>query len=230
MLRGLSISSYTVRITLVGPLHHMNIHAKILFVKQSLTKLKALDKTYSVFGSERHKYLLNNALEESEVSALENKHNIRLPEDYRRFITEIGNGGAGPYYGLETIEDSLFIDLDYKRENEYLNPAEPFLLTQKWNMEFTGDSSNEQEYQVFEKEYFKDSWVNGLLRICNFGCGVSLNLVVNGAEYGTIWVDDRGSEGGIFPDPYFGQSERTQFLDWYILWLNKSLEAVSQRA
>ena len=208
----------------------MNTDSKILFVKQSLAKLKALDKNYSVFGSERHKYLLHATLEKSEVSAFETKHNIRLPEDYRRFITEIGNGGAGPYYGLETLEDSLFIDLDYKKENEYINLSQPFLLTQKWNMEFAGVSDNEQEYQVFEKEYFKDSWVNGLLRICNFGCGVSLNLVANGTEYGNIWVDDRGSDGGIFPDPYFGQSERTQFLDWYILWLDKSLAEVHKSA
>ena len=208
----------------------MNTDSKILFVNQSLSKLKALDKNYSVFGSSSHRYLLNAVLEESEIKAFENKYSVRLPEDYRRFLVEVGNGGAGPYYGLQTLKDSLFIDLDYKRENEYLNPSKPFLLSERWNMKFTGDASNEQEYQAFEEEYFKDTWVNGLLRICNFGCGVSLNLVVNGAEYGNIWVDDRGSDGGIFPDPYFGQSERTQFLDWYILWLNKSLSGVSKSA
>jgi hypothetical protein len=208
----------------------MNTDSKILFVKQSLSKLKTGDKNYSVFGSSSHRYLFNAMLEESEIKAFENKYVVRLPEDYRRFLIEIGNGGAGPYYGLQTLEDSLFIDLDYKRENEYLNPSKPFLLSEKWNMKFTGDYDNEQEYHAFEEEYFKDTWVNGLLRICNFGCGVSLNLVVNGAEYGNIWVDDRGSDGGIFPDPYFGQSERTQFLDWYILWLNKSLSEVSKSA
>ena len=208
----------------------MNTDEKFRYVKQSLAKLKALDKNYSAFGSSSHKYLLNPTLEESEVSAFESKHAIKLPEDYRRFLTEIGNGRAGPYYGLETLEDSLFIDLDYKRESRRLNPSKPFLFTEKWNMEFEGDSSNEQEFQAFEAEYFKDSWVNGLLRICNFGCGISLNLVVNGLEYSNIWVDDRGNDGGIYPDPYFGQTERTQFLDWYILWLNKSLDEVTQSA
>ena len=208
----------------------MNIESKILFVKQSLSKLKALDKDYSVFGSSSHKYLFNAVLAESEIKTVENKYTIRLPEDYSRFLTEVGNGGAGPYYGLQTLEDSLFIDLDYKREHEFLNPSLPFLLTEKWNIEFTGDYDNEQEHHVFEEEYFKETRVNGLLRICNFGCGVSLNLVVNGEEYGNIWVDDRGNNGGIYPDPYFGQSERTQFPDWYVLWLNKSLSEVSKSA
>ena len=208
----------------------MNTESKILFVKQSLAKLKTLDKNYRVFGSSSHKYLLNPVLEEEKIKAFEDKYAVRLPEDYRRFLVEVGNGGAGPYYGLQALEDSLFIDLDYKRENEYLNPSKPFLFTEKWNMEFTGDYNNEQEYHAFEEEYFKETWANGLLRICNFGCGVSLNLVVNGSEYGNIWVDDRGSDGGIYPDPYFGQSERTQFLDWYVLWLNKSLGEISKRA
>ena len=204
----------------------MDIDNQILYVRQSLTKLKTHDKKFRVFGSSTHKYLLNPVIRESEVRAFENKYAINLPEAYRRFLIELGNGGAGPYYGLQTLEDSLFADLDYKRANEFLNPSKPFLLTEKWNMTFEGDYSNEQERQAFEEEYFKDSWVNGLLRICNYGCGASLNLVVNGAEYGNIWVDSRGNDEGIYPDPYFGQSERTQFLDWYILWLNKSLKEV----
>lgn len=202
----------------------MDIDNQIPYIRQSLTRLKALDKKCRVFGSRTHKYLLNPAIRESEVRAFESKYAIRLPEAYRRFLIEIGNGGAGPYYGLQTLGDSLFASLDYKRANELLDPSKPFLLTEAWNMTFEGDSRDEREYQAFEEEYFKDSWVNGLLRICNYGCGVSLNLVVNGAEYGNIWADDRGNDGGIYPDPYFGQSERTQFLDWYILWLNKSLK------
>lgn len=203
---------------------------KIHYIRQGLIELKAYDKNHAIFGSSNHQYLLNAVKKESEVIAFENQHGIQLPEGYRRFIIELGNGGVGPYYGLQTLEDSLCADLDYKRENKYLNPSKPFLMTEPWNMNFAGDYDNKQAYRAFEDEYFKDSWADGLLRICNYGCGVSMNLVVNGAEYGNIWVDDRVSDGGIYPDPYFGQTQRTQFLDWYILWLNISLKKIAHIA
>lgn len=53
-----------------------------------------------------------------------------------------------------------------------------------------------------------------------------MNLVVNGKEYGNIWVDDRCNDGGIYPDRYFGNEERITFLAWYELWLDKSLSEV----
>lgn len=53
---------------------------------------------------------------------------------------------------------------------------------------------------------------------------VSINLVVNGPSYGEIWVDDRNNDNGVYPDFYFGNEERLGFLEWYELWLDKSIE------
>ncbi|MBK8270721.1 MAG: SMI1/KNR4 family protein [Planctomycetes bacterium] len=47
------------------------------------------------FGSEKHKFVLHSTLEESEVEAFESKHGISLPADYRAFLLQAGNGGAG---------------------------------------------------------------------------------------------------------------------------------------
>lgn len=121
------------------------------------------------------------------------------------------------------MNDSLFIDLDYKRAGEALVPSTPFPLVEPWNMEFTGETEDEEAFEEFEREYFDGKWSCGLLRICNFGCGISLNLVVNGTEYGNIWVDDRGNDGGIYPDPYFDQKQRVKFIEWYELWLDRSI-------
>ena len=201
----------------------MNIEEQLALLQSKLQELKKLDRWKKVFGAKRHKYKLNKVKTESELKEFEEKYAITLPKDYRMYLLLVGNGGAGPYYGLETLEDSLYVDLDYKRENEFLNPSLPFEITEAWNMDYKGDPDNEDEYEKFEEVYFDDKWTNGLIRICNFGCGVSMNLVVNGPEYGNIWVDDRGSDGGIYPDPYFEQTGRTTFLEWYNLWLKKSL-------
>ena len=196
---------------------------KLLSIKSKLLKLESLDSSYSLFGSEAHCYQLNPICAEQEVRDFESRFDIALPNGYRHFLLELGNGGAGPYYGVEKLQDSLFIDLDAKREDELLDPSKPFMLTDRWNMSSPDAELESEAFDRYEAVYFDDKWVNGVLNICNFGCGVSLNLVVNGPEAGNIWVDDRGNDGGIYPVPYFQQIGRTDFLSSYELWLDRSL-------
>ncbi len=64
-------------------------------LKQKLNQLAILDATFEVFGSESHQYKLNSCLLEADIKLLEIKHNITLPKEYRQFLLEVGNGGAG---------------------------------------------------------------------------------------------------------------------------------------
>ena len=201
----------------------MSNEEKIKFICNDFSELKNLDRKLDIFGASTHRYRLNERLSEGEINTFQEKHLLVLPEEYRLFLNRVGNGGAGPYYGLETLEDSLYADLDYKRPGEFVNPSEPFPFKQAWNMKFEGGVDCETAYKNYEKEYFSEKWETGILRICNYGCGASLNLVVNGQGKGNIWVDDRANDGGIYPDTYFGQTGKTNFLDWYLLWLELSL-------
>ena len=158
---------------------------------------------------------------------------MTLPKEYVEFITIIGNGGVGPFYGLEPFENCLFNDLDYKRPNSLLNPSEPFLHTEPWNLDFTttidekeNEAEYEKEYSKFEEQYFAKEQMNGVIAICNYGCGVSLNLVVNGQEYGNIWTDYRGSDNGIYPSDELGNKDKISFFNWYELWLDNSLNEI----
>ena len=47
----------------------------------------------------------------------EEKHNLLLPEEYKFFLTQIGNGGAGPYYGLYSLDEA-------ERYTEYLETTQ----------------------------------------------------------------------------------------------------------
>lgn len=191
---------------------------KIEQIKDKLELLKSLDKNFSLFGSQRHQYKLNPTLKELTIKQFEDNYKIKLPKEYVLFLTEIGNGGAGPFYGLEPLENSLFDDLDYKRSDSLLNPSKPFLHTKPWNLDFKPTISEEEnkeefeeEYTAFEKVYFDNEQMNGAIAICNYGCGVFLNLIVNGQEYGYIWIDDRGCDNGIYPSSELGNKDRIKF-------------------
>jgi hypothetical protein len=57
-----------------------------------------------IFGASEHRFTLNAPRLEADVRVVEQQHAIRLPADYRRFLLEAGNGGAGPYYGVFPLE------------------------------------------------------------------------------------------------------------------------------
>lgn len=190
-------------------------------IKTKLKELKRVDKGYSVFGAEKHRYKLNRRLEEKTLVNFEKKFKIKLPQGYRSFLKELGNGGAGPYYGLEPLENGRYAGLHYKDCEDLINPSLPFFHTEAWN--FPEDEFTEAN----EPEYFNNKWVNGMLRVSDYGCGMSLNIVVTGAEYGNIWVDSRVNDAGVFPDPFFKPTGRVDFLEWYELWLELSLAEVS---
>ena len=200
-------------------------------IQGKIEQLRQLDKNLTLFGSNRHKYNLNPKLSEETLLNFENTYNITLPEDYKEFLTKIGNGGVGPAYGLETFENGLFDDLDYKRPNSLLNPSKPFPHTKPWNEEFVSTVNEEEYEEEYERQYseFSKNLMDGVLAISNFGCGISLNLVVNGEEYGYIWTDDRGNDGGIYPSHELGNKERITFLNWYELWLDNSLNEIKDK-
>jgi hypothetical protein len=182
-----------------------------------LAELRRADPNYSLFGAKYHRYQLNPPLTEPQLARFEQQHQIVLPADYRQFLRDVGNGGAGPYYGLFALEQ-------YSELLDDLLPdflARSFPHTAAWNAD---EAELDACAPSSEYEYFGNAWVQGALRICHFGCGVFLLLVVTGEARGSIWGDDRGSDQGIYPWGNF-----TTFTAWYEDWLDRSLEQIAKR-
>jgi len=190
-----------------------------------------------VFGASAHRFLLNTPLSENEVCAFERLHNISLPSDYRNFLIRIGNGGAGPYYGvfpLGQLDGTGSSGQEAWHENDGFIGilSEPFLLQDAWN-DLSGMppeellQSNKEEYSrqldAFEKMYWADSSrMNGAIPICHMGCALRIWLVVTGDESGHLWRDGRADYTGIAPLTS-QDGLRTAFSSWYHEWLQDVL-------
>ncbi|HEY7154669.1 MAG TPA: SMI1/KNR4 family protein [Gemmataceae bacterium] len=130
-----------------------------------LRRLRAADLGFRVFGSEHHRYRLGPQLSEGELAAFESANGVRLPEDYRRFLTVVGNGGAGPFYGLEPLGT-------FGRD---LTKPFPFVAA-------TNTLTDEELDRLPDRDEYP-----GVLEFCHQGCAIYSYLVVNGPTYGTIW-------------------------------------------
>ncbi len=67
-------------------------------VEAAISRLRKIK--VDIFRANGHGFLMNPALQESEVASFERDHKIAIPLDYRQFLTCVGNGGAGPFYGV----------------------------------------------------------------------------------------------------------------------------------
>jgi hypothetical protein len=207
-------------------------------IKVDLERLRSAKKPPKVFGAEEHGFNLNPPLSESEVSKFERKHCIYLPVAYRRFLIEVGNGGAGPYYGLFKLGE-MDDGFGYKRWREkdgFVGVlSKPFPLTGAWN-DLAGepvyDESNEDDYErqvnEFEEKYWDTERISGAIPICHLGCAARQWLVVAGAEAGNIWCDERADLKGLYPLTAAGK-RRVTFYGWYRGWLDDALLKLTAR-
>ena len=167
---------------------------------------------------------INPTISEDEVSEIEKRNKIILPKDYREFIIKIGNGCIGPRQGLLSLQESMF---DFKlRDNPAINLSKPFAYNEKWNEDewidaIDWDGGERPDDEVLEK-YMSTNHITGCLQICHIGHGATYLLVVNGEEYGNMWLDGRIDYGGLKP-LLNEKEERVSFISWFAEWLDESV-------
>jgi hypothetical protein len=204
---------------------------KLHDLKERHDKLKKLDgggpfknAICKTFGSDTHRYKFNPCLTEDVIQGFEKSFGLMLPADYKNFLTQIGNGGSGPAYGLLPLLH-WNIELEIS-DNNFLSTDFPHI--DKWNITQDFDTDNEdytetEEFRKWEEEYFSNRHITGSMRICHYGCAIYYLLVVTGNNAGQIWMDDRANDNGIYPAISKSAGRRLTFLEWYDEWLTESL-------
>jgi hypothetical protein len=128
---------------------------------------------------------------ESDLWHFEQRHGVRLPECYRAFLSRVGNGGAGPGYGLDRFDSDAVV--------EQLARTFPLTTAWVWDADPAADEAR------------IDACQGGWLKIGTEGCGMDWALIVTGVERGQVWnVEAQGAQPC---------APARDFLDWYLLWL-----------
>jgi len=70
-----------------------------------LEQAKKKDPDFIRFGAHSHQYKLAAPASEETIQALEAQQGIKIPDEYRDFLKYVGNGGAGPYFGLYGVKE-----------------------------------------------------------------------------------------------------------------------------
>ncbi|HEX4792864.1 MAG TPA: SMI1/KNR4 family protein [Humisphaera sp.] len=158
-----------------------------------------------------HHYRVNPVLDEAAISDFEARHNVRLPEDYRAFLTHVGDGGAGPYCGVLPLEQWNHAVGDCAARVP--RPMRGFLssLSPLHNGPAPLQSEWASELPPYEWHPFQ-----GAITLNHQGSTFYTLLIVAGESRGrVVYVDNAGQP------PYFVRN--TDYLSWYERWLDETL-------
>jgi len=157
------------------------------------------------------------------VEAFEQRHNVRIPEDFRRFVTELGNGGDGPafhgwpafdpdapwlncpeHWSLPFVHPRLAQELAEQELEQKAELAEPEM--DEWERM---DWEEEREQAI--KTVIEQISDVGYINVGDHGCGIFDFLVVTGYERGHIWWSDDVCRK--LPTPAPNHSPKVNYID-----------------
>ncbi|MGD1845534.1 MAG: SMI1/KNR4 family protein [Salibacteraceae bacterium] len=187
---------------------------QLLRIKDKLSMARLADPSKRIFGADSHCYQLRSRASEVEICAFETKYKVQLPSGFRAFLLKVGNGGAGPDYGIYPLGKGMS-QLFGEDPVSFLN--QPCILTPALtNEEWEAMSMVRNDEDVSDEVYVEESGklFGGILILGTQGCTYYNGLVLTGPHQGRVIFLD-----GAWQKPYF--AEEDCFLNWYESWLGK---------
>lgn len=193
-------------------------------IEEILAGARKIDPDCEAFGAAKHRYRLRPPLAADFVRGVEERLGFQLPADYFRFITEVGDGGAGPGYGIDSFAD-LLKPGDTPLAASFMTAyrqslAVPFMLRPMRADEASGYLiASPESYQKEPERYFvytipdEDSpcGTTGFLMLGTHGCEWDFGLITAGERFGQVF--DIDNENGC---AFAAKS----FDDYYQRWLD----------
>src|SRR4051812_13494492 len=150
-------------------------------IADKLAAVRAMPIPPNAFGAEGHGFELGTPLSETVVADFEARHEAALPQAYRWFLTELGDGGAGPGYRLRRLADACGEGC----RPGHLVQASPYLPGPR--------HLNDWEQRYEDPPGPNRTFLQGTLRIAGHGCSLYTQLIVAGPARGRLFnLDDEG--------------------------------------
>jgi SMI1 / KNR4 family (SUKH-1) len=225
------------------------ISMRIGLILKQLDELRRLDVERRINGADDHHYSFGEPVEPELLGLVETTLGSTLPADYRCFLTELGDGGAGPYYGILSLEESIIRSaaaLPYWEEPGEVGVRESIPTLPAFTRDFPLESDvdfgeiigkpasweehvalldRDPEYEAkwgeLQARYMAEPYDGGWIPICDFGCGDFFTLVLRGKRRGTIWVNSLDGATGFY-------CLEVGFEQFYMRWLDHALRRLRE--
>jgi SMI1 / KNR4 family (SUKH-1) len=187
-------------------------------IQHKLNQAKKKDVALDVFGADEHQYELSRPVSTEEVIRFEEYHNVDLPEEYKAFITTLGNGGpgsyggAGPYYGIYALGDFGYMEPSSKYMPEPC-VIDSSITEKKWKALTAFEEKLDHNSLEYNRKY--ELLFSGLMFIGTMGDSGQMMLILNGIDRGRVVFVNQD----LYPPMM-----KEKFLDWYEAWLDKLLK------
>lgn len=149
-----------------------------------------IDPKCHISGSIYHRWRFGETVNMQEIREFERDMNVKLPEMFVRYLTELGNGGAGPDYGIYSLDEmrkrNLFIaeraDLPVMLDHS-LSDKQWTDFAYKYKILEDKIFGMEEEDDRVEKEYddMIPQMISGGIIIGTLGCSMYSLLMCRGA-------------------------------------------------
>ncbi|MGK5628186.1 SMI1/KNR4 family protein [Streptomyces sp. URMC 123] len=204
-------------------------------VRERVLALRTAPGMSDVFGAvwlddHGHRFELLPPLTPGELHEVEGELGVRLPEEYRGFLLEVGAGGAGPDYGIFPLRPGA--ERNAARAERLAEPFRPDIVGALFDEHqeneptrdgFASDEEFLRAYHAWDTrdDELREQLFTGVLYISDQGCGYYSALAVTGPEAGTVWDDVQAVGEGAVPKTRPG-AERLTFAEWYLDWLARA--------
>ena len=181
-----------------------------------LEQAKAKDSDFVRFGADSHQYKLSPPASEETIQKFEEQEGIRLPEEYRDFLLFVGNGGAGPYYGLYGVKIQEKKFRGSHASCLYRVQEEPVIYPKMSDEDWDRVADLEGRRKGEEVEPYV-----GVLPSGSQGCTLMTGIMLAGPYRGQVVYYDEDFCG----PPFFVREKG--FLAWYERWLREVIAGYS---